>query len=311
MFGSGMKASSRRAIGLIRSCGIWLFANAVRPGAVHRAGRRVVDGTGHGAEVAVSHRHRRNNRAHDVAEVVDRPLVVAEEEKLVADDGPAKRESTLREFGRRFQMRERRCGTHSIIAGVCGLGVAKEEDAPPEIVRARLQRHVGHRAAGAAELGVVVAGRDADRLERVRLRDDDGSSGLSCGCCPALRSSVLFAWRGWPLTSMPSASCELKNCECGRKGRVTPGTVTRMPWKFRLKPSGISLTIFDSMMRPVSVRSVCRTGVSDGDGHRLGELAQLQRQVHAHRRVDVDSDVLTDDLSETLQLGLDRVQYRS
>jgi hypothetical protein len=31
MLGAGMNDSSRRAIGLIRSCGIWLFANRVRP----------------------------------------------------------------------------------------------------------------------------------------------------------------------------------------------------------------------------------------------------------------------------------------
>ncbi len=74
--------------------------------------------------------------------------------------------------------------------------------------------------------------------------------------------SVLLAILGWPLTSVLRLSCELKNCECGRNGRVAPGTVTSRPWKLRLKPSGISVTTFDSSSRPVSVRSVWRMGVS-------------------------------------------------
>jgi hypothetical protein len=74
--------------------------------------------------------------------------------------------------------------------------------------------------------------------------------------------SVLLARRGWPFTSTDSESCELKNAEWLRAGRVAPGTVTSSDWKLRLKVSGSSATIFDSMMRPVSVRSVCSSGVS-------------------------------------------------
>jgi hypothetical protein len=54
----------------------------------------------------------------------------------------------------------------------------------------------------------------------------------------------------------------LKNAECSRCGRVDPGTVIRTLWKLRLNVSGMSETIFDSRIRPVSVRSVCSTGVS-------------------------------------------------
>ncbi len=74
--------------------------------------------------------------------------------------------------------------------------------------------------------------------------------------------SVVLAMPGWPFTSKRSESCELKNCECSRCGRLTPGTVCISDWKLRLKVSGSSATIFDSMMRPVSVRSVCSSGVS-------------------------------------------------
>ncbi|MCX6550472.1 MAG: hypothetical protein NTY02_05610 [Acidobacteria bacterium] len=41
-----------------------------------------------------------------------------------------------------------------------------------------------------------------------------------------------------------------------------PGTVARMPWKFRLKPSGIAASWMLSTTRPVSDRSVCMSGVS-------------------------------------------------
>ena len=75
-------------------------------------------------------------------------------------------------------------------------------------------------------------------------------------------SITLLARRGCPLTLVDRLSCELKNCECGRNGRVAPGTVTISPWKFRLKESGISVICLLSMMRPVSARSVCRAGVS-------------------------------------------------
>jgi hypothetical protein len=43
---------------------------------------------------------------------------------------------------------------------------------------------------------------------------------------------------------------------------VIPGTVIDRLWKFRLKVRGSSDTIFDSRIRPVSVRSVWRTGLS-------------------------------------------------
>ncbi len=54
----------------------------------------------------------------------------------------------------------------------------------------------------------------------------------------------------------------MKNAECSRCGRVAPGTVMSRLWKLRLKLSGRSLTIFDSMRRPVSLRSVCSIGLS-------------------------------------------------
>ena len=66
--------------------------------AVDVAGERIVDAVRHRAEIAIAHRHRRNRRAHDVAAVVERPLVVAEEEQLVLDDRSAQREAAVEEL---------------------------------------------------------------------------------------------------------------------------------------------------------------------------------------------------------------------
>jgi hypothetical protein len=75
-------------------------------------------------------------------------------------------------------------------------------------------------------------------------------------------SITLLARRVCPLTLVDRLSCELKNWECGRKGRVAPGTVTSRPWKLRLKERGISVICLLSRMRPVSARSVWRGAIS-------------------------------------------------
>jgi hypothetical protein len=75
-------------------------------------------------------------------------------------------------------------------------------------------------------------------------------------------SITLLASRVCPFTLVERLSCELKNCEWGRKGRVAPGTVTISPWKLRLNESGISVICLLSMMRPVSARSVWSGGAS-------------------------------------------------
>jgi len=73
---------------------------------------------------------------------------------------------------------------------------------------------------------------------------------------------TLLASRDCPLTFVERLSCALKNSECGRNGRVAPGTVTSIPWKLRLNPSGTSCRWTLSMMRPVSARSVCSNGLA-------------------------------------------------
>jgi hypothetical protein len=73
---------------------------------------------------------------------------------------------------------------------------------------------------------------------------------------------TLFARRDWPLTLVDRLSCALKKSECGRCSRSAPGTVTIIPWKLRLKPSGTSVRWTLSMIRLVSARSVCSSGLA-------------------------------------------------
>ena len=73
---------------------------------------------------------------------------------------------------------------------------------------------------------------------------------------------TLFERRDWPLNLVSWESWGLKNCECGRLRVTDPGTVAHMPWKLRLSPRGSSWTNRPSMLRPVSARSVWRSGVS-------------------------------------------------
>ena len=133
--------------------------------AVGVAGQRIVDLRRGGGEIAVAHRQRGHHAAKDVAGVVNRALVVAEEEQLVAEDRPAEREPALRELLRRRQVRE-------VAARIRLLVVPEGEDAALQIVGAGLQRDVGDGSARSAELRVVVAGGDADRLDRLRRRDE-------------------------------------------------------------------------------------------------------------------------------------------
>ena len=61
------------------------------------------------------------------------------------------------------------------------------------------------------------------------------------------------------------------------------------------------------MMRPVSARSVCSSGVCAVDGDRFFDDADFQLEIDAHRGVDVDLDALADRLLEPAQLGFNPV----
>ena len=118
---------------------------------------------------------------------------------------------------------------------------------------------------------------------------------------------TLLARRDWPLTLLDSESCELKNSECGLNGREAPGTVAIMPWKLRPKPSGIAAICAPSMMRPVSVRSVCSAGVSEVTVTTSLISPVCNVEIDADGRVHVDADVLADDLLEAGEFGFDAI----
>ena len=111
---------------------------------------------------------------------------------------------------------------------------------------------------------------------------------------------------GWPFTSKRSESCELKNCECSRCGRLTPGTVCISDWKLRLKVKrqlGDHLRLDDAAgVGPVGLQHRRLGGDFDG----LVQLADFELEVDAHRGVDLD-DAFAQDLLEALELGLDGV----
>ena len=164
MFGCGRLARIAFAIGLMRSAGMMLLGNGVRPVPSALPVSGIVDLRRRRAEVAGPVRRRRNHRARRPAGVVADVLVVAEEEQLVALDRPAEREAALQVVARRRRVRE-------VARRVRLLVVAEHEHAALQRVGARLERDVGDRAAGAAELRVVGAGADVDRLDRFRRRN--------------------------------------------------------------------------------------------------------------------------------------------
>ena len=127
---------------------------------VHVPCERIVDALRDGAEVAAAHGQRRHDGAHDVARVVDGPLIIAEEEELVVNDRSAEGEAGVEELRRGFQVCE-------VLARVGRIRVAEHERASFDLVGARLQGDVRHRPARPPELRVVVARRHAHRLERI------------------------------------------------------------------------------------------------------------------------------------------------
>ncbi len=271
--------------------------NPIGPAEV--AGQRVVDPLRDFAEVAVAHPQRRHRRAHDVAEVVDRPLIVAEEEQLAAHDRSAEREPAVGERGRRLQMRE-------VVAGVGLVGVAEEEQAALEIVGAGLQGHVGHRAAGAAELGVVVAGGDADGLERVRRRDDHLQKARLMVVVEAFNQRVVRLPRlAVDLDSQRVLRVEkrgvlaVRACGTGDHDQET----LEVPVEGERQLADHLRLEDAARVGPVGLQQ--RRLGRDGDG--LGQLADFQLHVHPDGAVDIHLDVRADDFLEPRQLGIHRV----
>ena len=264
------------------------------------ARERIVDALRHRAEVAVAHRHRRHRGAHDVAGVVDRPLIVAEEEQLVAHDRAAEGEAAVEKLRRRLQVGE-------VVARVGRVGVAEDEDASLELVRAGLERHVRDGAAGAAELRVVVARRHADRLQRVGRRDDHlQQPGLVVVVQPLDERIVRLARLPVDLHGERVLRVEER-----RVLAVRPrGARHRDQEALEVPVEGERHVAHH--LRFEDAPGVGAVGLQDGgradDGDRFFEGAELQPQVDADRRVDRHDDAVAQHLLEAGQRRDDPVR---
>ena len=268
-------------------------------GAADVACRRIVDMLRHGAEVAVPHGRGRHDGLDDVAQIVDRPLVVAEEEEFVLHDRAADRRPAVRERRRRFQVREG-------IARAGLLVVPEEERAALEGVRAGFQRHVRDRAARAAELRIVVARRHADRLERVRRGDDHlQQAGLLIVVEPLDHRVVRQARLAVDLGRQRVLRVEERGMLAVRTGRAGHGHQETLEVPIEGEGEVRHHFRFDE---PSGIRAVCldhRTLAGHGD--RLFDRADLHFEIHADRRVHRHDHALADVLLEADHLRHDGV----
>ena len=190
-----------------------------------------------------------------------------------------------------------------VVARVGLLGVAEEEQAALQIVGARLQGHVGDRAARAAELRVVVAGRDADGLERVGRRDDHlEQAGLLVVVEPLDERVVRHARLAVDLDREGVLRVEERGVFPVRPRR--PGDHDQQALEVPVEGERhlADHLRFEDAARVGPVGLQQRGLGRHGDG--LGQLADFQLHVHADGGVDVDLDVLADDFLEPRQLGI-------
>src|SRR4030095_9627474 len=96
------------------------------------------------------------------------PLIIAEEEGAIPDDGAAERAAELiLDRVRDANLAVRAARQVEIVARLKGSVVVEFVEAAVKIVRARSSRDVDHRPDRAPEFGVIVAGRDAELLNRL------------------------------------------------------------------------------------------------------------------------------------------------
>src|SRR5262249_40570194 len=104
-------------------------------------------------------------------EVIAAALIIKEEEGLVAPDRTAQGATELVVGSWRFAGGKDVAGAQRRVA-------VELESAAVEAVGARPHRHIGDGAAGAAELRIVVAGRDIHGLDDFGRQDDSGQAVL-------------------------------------------------------------------------------------------------------------------------------------
>jgi len=210
-----------------------------------------------GREVAVSPLGGRDHHAAQLAEVVHRALVVGEEEELVLDDRPprvARTAGTSSPASRSWRWAK------EFLAWVDSV-FAKAKTLPltwlvPDF-RTTVVTDPPARPNSASKLDVP----HVDGVDRLGGGDEDGEE---AGLVVVVEAVDLDVVREPRLAVELRLHTVLGVEELGvRRVMVTvPGTVAHIPWKLRPWPRGISWTSRPSIVRPVSARSVWRTGVS-------------------------------------------------
>ena len=186
------------------------------------------------------------------------------------------------------------------------LGVAEVEAAALELVGARLQRDVGDGAAGAAELGVVVARRDADGLERLGRRNQHGQQAGAVVVVDAFDLHVVGEAR---LAVDVRRQRVLRVEELRVRPERPRGAGHRGDHALEVAAEAErhrrDLLALDDAAGVGAIRLQRRR--VGADRQHFGDGAGFEREVDADGRVDVDADVLAHDLLEAGQLGFDAI----
>jgi len=213
------------------------------------------------------------------AEVVARALVVHEEEELVLDDRPPQR-------GPELLVARRSLGAREVVLGQRAVSVPEEEGRSFELVGPRLEGHVGDGSPRAAELGVIVARAHAHRLDRVGRRDDHGEESGAVVIVDPVQHHVV-GQAGLAVHVGGKAVLGVEELGVGTEG--PRGSRHRHQKALEVAVEGErhlgDLLALDepSGVGPVGLEGGCLLH----HGHRFGHGADLEHEVHPHRRVDV------------------------
>ncbi len=185
-------------------------------------------------------------------------------------------------------------------------GVAEVEPAALQLVGAGLQRHRGDGAAGAAELGVVVAGRDRDGFERLGGRHHHREQARAVDVVDAFDLHVV----GQARLAVDVARQRILRVE---EFRVRPERTASAGHRgdHALEVAAEAERHRGDLRAFDDAAGVGAVGLQrrrlGGDRDDFADLAGLQCEINTDGGVHVDADVLADDLLEAGEFGLDAI----
>jgi hypothetical protein len=181
------------------------------------------------------------------------------------------------------------------------------ENAPLELVGARLHDDRGHRPSGAPELGVEVRGRDADRIDGLRGRDEDREQAGLVIVVDAVDLDVVRKAR-LTVELRLLAVLGIEELRVRAAQRDAPGYGGPHPLE---APALAQRHVLDqpaldhpASVGPVGLEDRCLLHHLD----RLGHRADLEDHVHTNGGVDLHLDAVAGELLEAAQLGRNAVQ---